>query len=303
MSIKTFFVDKDDAGERLDVYLSECLAPLSRSYIQKLIKDGGVTINGIQRKSNFRLSAGDEIVADIPEPVSLTAAAENIPLNVLYEDEDLIFIDKPKGMVVHPGAGHETGTVVNALLYHCGDSLSGINGVLRPGIVHRIDKDTSGVIVCCKNDAAHRSVAAQLAEHSINRKYYAIVNGRLEGEGTVDAPIGRSPQNRLKMAVLSTGGKRAVTHYKALEVFDKYTFVECSLETGRTHQIRVHMTHINHPLLGDAVYGNIPSRFKTDGQVLHAGQLGLIHPRTGEYLNIVSQIPDYFNNIIKQLKI
>ncbi|MBR6271429.1 MAG: RluA family pseudouridine synthase [Lachnospiraceae bacterium] len=301
MATKTFFVDKDDADCRLDRYLSDNLESLSRSYIQKLITDGHVLVGGLPRKSNYRLTGGDIITAQIPDPEPYDVKPENIPLDILYEDEDLIFIDKPKGMVVHPGAGHETGTVVNALLYHCGDSLSGINGIMRPGIVHRIDKDTSGVIVCCKNDRAHRAVAEQLARHSVNRKYFAICNGVIDADGTVDAPIARNRNNRLKMSV-SDGGRRAVTHYRVLEVFNKYTHIECCLETGRTHQIRVHMDYIHHPLLGDELYGNIPSAFKTSGQMLHAGVLGLVHPTSGEYLEIISPLPNYFKNILKSLK-
>lgn len=298
---RTFYVDIDDDGTRLDVFLSENLEDLSRSYIQKMIKDGLVSVPGKTAKSNLKLTSGQEVSIQILTPEPLHIQEENIPIEILYEDEDLIFVNKPKGMVVHPAAGHYTGTVVNALLYHCKDSLSGINGVMRPGIVHRIDKDTSGVIVICKNDTSHQGVAKQFAEHSIIRRYYAICNGCIIEDGVVDAPIDRNKINRLKMSVVNNG-KRAVTHYHVLETFDKYTYIECELETGRTHQIRVHMDHIHHPLLGDDVYGRIPSKFKTEGQVLHAGVLGLIHPRTGEYIEIKSPLPEYFEHILKSLK-
>lgn len=302
MNTKTFFVDADDEGTRLDVYLSDCLEDVSRSYIQKLIKESKAKVCGEVQKANYKLRGTEEITIDIPDPEPLNIIAEDIPFDILWEDDDLIFINKPKGVVVHPAPGHYTGTIVNGLINYLGDSLSGINGVLRPGIVHRIDMDTSGVIVICKNDFAHRSVAEQLADHSITRKYYAICNGLIEGEGTVDAPIERNKNNRLKMSVASSGGKRAVTHYKALETFDKYTYIECQLETGRTHQIRVHLNHIHHPLMGDEVYGNMPCKFKTQGQVLHAGVLGLKHPRTGEYIEVSAPLPDYFLNILNILK-
>ena len=302
MTTKSFFVDFDDEGIRLDVFLSDCLDDVSRSYIQKLIKDSKVMVHGQIQKANYKLKSGDEVVINLPDPVSLDIEGEDIPLDILWEDDDLLFINKPKGLVVHPAPGHYEGTLVNGLISYLGDNLSSINGVLRPGIVHRIDKDTSGVIVICKNDVSHRSVAEQLAVHSITRKYYAICNGRLYEDGIVDAPIERNKNNRLKMCVAKSGGKHAVTHYKVLETFDKYTYVECSLETGRTHQIRVHMDHINHPLMGDTVYGNIPCKFKTDGQVLHAGILGLVHPRTGEYIEVKAPLPAYFSNILSILK-
>ena len=240
---------------------------------------------------------------EIPDPEALDIQPENIPLDILYEDSDLLIVNKPKGMVVHPAPGHSSGTLVNGLLYHCGDSLSGINGVQRPGIVHRIDMDTTGVLVICKNDFAHNHVAHQLAEHSITRKYHAIVHGVIEeNRGTVNEPIGRSKTNRLKMAVEPFNGKRAVTQYRVLERFGKYTYVECQLETGRTHQIRVHMTHIHHPLLGDTVYGNQKSPFHLDGQTLHAKVLGLIHPRTGKYLELEAPLPDYFDDLLRKCR-
>lgn len=302
MGLNIFFADLDDAGTRVDTYLASVLEGRSRSYIQKLIRDGLVTCSGAPVKANYRISAGDEIAADIPEPRPLEVVPVKMDLDILYEDDDLIFINKPKGLVVHPGASHMDDTLVNGLMYHCPGSLSGINGVLRPGIVHRIDRDTSGVVVVCKNDAAHRSVARQLAEHSVNRRYQAICCGRLDADGTVDGPIARSKVNRQKMTVDEHGGKRAVTHYRILESFDRYTYIECRLETGRTHQIRVHMDHIGHPLLGDEVYGSRPSPFKTCGQTLHAGLLGLVHPSTGKYIECRAPLPEYFERILEGLR-
>ena len=256
MSQISLQADETYMDERLDKFLSAMLPDQSRSYLQKIIKDGNVLVNGEPKKSSYRLEDGDEVTADLPELKSPDIEPENIPLDILYEDDSILMVNKPKGMVVHPSAGHYTGTLVNAVLWHCQGQLSGINGVSRPGIVHRIDKDTTGVLVVCKNDAAHNAVAAQLKEHSITRKYRAIVHGVIkEDEGTVDAPIGRHPTERKKMASGVKNGKRAVTHYRVLERFQGYTYVECQLETGRTHQIRVHMASIHHPLLGDTVYG------------------------------------------------
>ena len=255
MSQISLQADETYMDERLDKFLSAMLPDQSRSYLQKIIKDGNVLVNGEPKKSSYRLEDGDEVTADLPELKSPDIEPENIPLDILYEDDSILMVNKPKGMVVHPSAGHYTGTLVNAVLWHCQGQLSGINGVSRPGIVHRIDKDTTGVLVVCKNDAAHNAVAAQLKEHSITRKYRAIVHGVIkEDEGTVDAPIGRHPTERKKMASGVKNGKRAVTHYRVLERFQGYTYVECQLETGRTHQIRVHMASIHHPLLGDTVY-------------------------------------------------
>ena len=291
------------AGQRIDKYLSEQLADLSRSYLQKIIKDGNVLVNGEPKKSSYRLEDGDEVTADLPELKSPDIEPENIPLDILYEDDSILMVNKPKGMVVHPSAGHYTGTLVNAVLWHCQGQLSGINGVSRPGIVHRIDKDTTGVLVVCKNDAAHNAVAAQLKEHSITRKYRAIVHGVIkEDEGTVDAPIGRHPTERKKMASGVKNGKRAVTHYRVLERFQGYTYVECQLETGRTHQIRVHMASIHHPLLGDTVYGPAKDSHHLEGQTLHAMVLGLIHPVTGEYLEVEAPLPEYFENLLKKFR-
>lgn len=275
----------------------------SRSYLQKIIKDGNVLVNGEPKKSSYRLEDGDEVTADLPELKSPDIEPENIPLDILYEDASILMVNKPKGMVVHPSAGHYTGTLVNAVLWHCQGQLSGINGVSRPGIVHRIDKDTTGVLVVCKNDAAHNAVAAQLKEHSITRKYRAIVHGVIkEDEGTVDAPIGRHPTERKKMASGVKNGKRAVTHYRVLERFQGYTYVECQLETGRTHQIRVHMASIHHPLLGDTVYGPAKDSHHLEGQTLHAMVLGLIHPVTGEYLEVEAPLPEYFENLLKKFR-
>ena len=289
--------------ERLDKFLSAMLPDQSRSYLQKIIKDGNVLVNGEPKKSSYRLEDGDEVTADLPELKSPDIEPENIPLDILYEDDSILMVNKPKGMVVHPSAGHYTGTLVNAVLWHCQGQLSGINGVSRPGIVHRIDKDTTGVLVVCKNDAAHNAVAAQLKEHSITRKYRAIVHGAIkEDEGTVDAPIGRHPTERKKMASGVKNGKRAVTHYRVLERFQGYTYVECQLETGRTHQIRVHMASIHHPLLGDTVYGPAKDTHHLEGQTLHAMVLGLIHPVTGEYLEVEAPLPEYFENLLKKFR-
>lgn len=299
----TIQTDEEQEGDRIDAFLSHFLEGYSRSYLQKIIKGGSVLVNGKSVKPNYRCRIGDEIHVEIPDPDPLEIAAEPMDLEILYEDSDLIFVNKPKGMVVHPAPGHYNGTLVNGLMAHCGHELSGINGVLRPGIVHRIDMDTTGVLVVCKNDLAHNHVAAQLAEHSITRRYRAIVHGVIrEDEGTIDLPIGRAKNNRLKMAVDQGGGKRAVTHFRVLKRFAKYTYVECQLETGRTHQIRVHMTHMHHPLLGDSLYGNIPTPYHLQGQTLHAMVLGLVHPRTGEYVECTAPLPDYFQHLLDILE-
>ena len=303
MSQISLQADETYMDERLDKFLSVMLPDQSRSYLQKIIKDGNVLVNGEPKKSSYRLEDGDEVTADLPELKSPDIEPENIPLDILYEDDSILMVNKPKGMVVHPSAGHYTGTLVNAVLWHCQGQLSGINGVSRPGIVHRIDKDTTGVLVVCKNDAADNAVAAQLKEHSITRKYRAIVHGVIkEDEGTVDAPIGRHPTERKKMASGVKNGKRAVTHYRVLERFQGYTYVECQLETGRTHQIRVHMASIHHPLLGDTVYGPAKDSHHLEGQTLHAMVLGLIHPVTGEYLEVEAPLPEYFENLLKKFR-
>ncbi len=303
MSAALFEADEEALGERLDKFLCAMLPEQSRSYLQKLIKDGSVLVNGKAEKASYRMDDGDEVAVEIPELAEPEILAEDIPLEILYEDDDLLMVNKPKGMVVHPSAGHVTGTLVNAVLFHCRGQLSGINGILRPGIVHRIDKDTTGVLVICKNDRAHRIVAAQLKEHSITRKYRAIVQGVIrEEEGIIDSPIGRHPLERKKMAVGVKNGKRALTHYRVLERFAGHTYIECQLETGRTHQIRVHMASIHHPILGDAVYGSGKNPYHLEGQALHAMVLGLIHPSTGKYVEAQAPLPPYFDALLQKLR-
>ena len=295
--------DASAEGQRIDKYLAVELSDYSRSFLQKQLKEGNVTIGEKAVKSSYQLSEEEEITVLIPDNKEPDIEPENIPLSILYEDEQLLVVDKPKGMVVHPSAGHYSGTLVNALLYHCKGNLSGINGVLRPGIVHRIDKDTTGVLVICKNDRAHRAIAEQLSVHSITRAYYAIVyNNIKEDEGTVDAPIGRMDADRKKMGINHKNGRHAVTHYRVLERFGKYTYIECRLETGRTHQIRVHMASIGHPLLGDTVYGPSKDPFKLEGQALHAKLLGFIHPSTGQYVEFESPLPPYFTALLDRLR-
>ncbi|MBO1870922.1 RluA family pseudouridine synthase [Lachnoanaerobaculum sp. Marseille-Q4761] len=294
--------EESDINKRIDVFLSKNLESFSRSYIQDLIKKGKTTIGGKTIKANYRLREGDIVALAIPKPEPLEILPENIPLDIVYEDNDVILVNKPKGMVVHPAAGHYSGTLVNALLYHCKDNLSGINGVLRPGIVHRIDMDTTGIIIVCKNDNAHQHIAKQLAEHSITRKYVAIVSGNIkEDEGVVDAAIARSKNDRKKMTV-DKDGKRAVTHFKVLERLNNYTYIECVLETGRTHQIRVHMSYLHHPLLGDEVYSNKKENTKLKGQCLHAKVLGFIHPSTNEYMEFEAPLPEYFKEILMKFR-
>ena len=300
----TLIAEKEDTGKRIDVFVSDNMDSLSRSMVQKLIESGDILVNEKKQKSNYKLRSGDIISANIPDPENVDIVAEDIPLDVIYEDEDIIVVNKPKDMVVHPAAGHFSGTLVNALMFHCGDSLSGINGELRPGIVHRIDKDTSGILVSAKNDNAHRELALQLADHSITRIYYAICFGNIkEDEGTIDKPLGRNPKDRKKMAITEKDGRRAVTHYKVLERFGKFTLMQAQLETGRTHQIRVHMASIGHPLLGDKVYGSEKQPFGVnDGQVLHAGVLGFIHPTKKEYMEFRSPLPEGFEKLIIKLR-
>lgn len=295
-------IEQQQAGIRIDKYLSDELEGISRSYIQKLMEDGNITVNQKSVKSNYKLRNNDVIQILLPDPEELNIEPENIPLSILYEDEHLLVVNKPKGMVVHPAAGHTTGTLVHALLYHCKDQLSGINGVMRPGIVHRIDQNTTGALVVCKNDNAHRHLADQLKVHSITRKYRAIVHGNVkEDTGTVHATIGRDPKDRKKMAAY-VQGKDAITHYKVLERFGNYTYIEFSLETGRTHQIRVHMKSIGHPILGDDIYGPAKCPFALEGQTLHAMVLGFIHPVTGEYMEFSAPIPEYFENLLIKLR-
>ena len=303
MNTEVLKMKPEYTGQRVDRQLSELMPELSRSYIQKLLKEGMVLANGKPVKANYKLNGKEELTVTIPDAAEPDIEPENIPLDILYEDEDLLVVNKPKGMVVHPAAGHYSHTLVNGLMYHCKDQLSGINGVMRPGIVHRIDMDTTGVIIACKNDMAHNSIAAQLKEHSITRRYQAIVHGVLKDDtGTIDAPIGRHPTDRKKMSINYNHGKNAVTHYKVLKRFRQYTHVECRLETGRTHQIRVHMASIGHPLLGDVVYG--PGKCPIaglEGQTLHAGILGFIHPRTGEYMEFTAPLPEYFEKLLNTL--
>ena len=291
-----------EEGMRLDRYLAEQIPDLTRSYLQKLLKENLAEVNGKIVKANYKVKKGDQISLELPEVQEPEAFPENIPLDILYEDEDVLLVNKPKGMVVHPAAGHLSGTLVNGVLYHCRGQLSGINGVLRPGIVHRIDRDTTGVLVVCKNDRAHQSLAAQLKEHSITRKYRAIVLGSLKEDGKVNAPIGRHPVDRKKMAVNRKNGKEAVTHYHVLEELKGYTYIECQLETGRTHQIRVHMASIGHPLLGDSVYGPSRCPFSLEGQCLHAMVLGFLHPSTGVYMEFESPLPEYFEKLLQKLQ-
>ena len=298
-----FEITENEDGERIDKCLATLIDSLSRSYIQRLIKDEAVRVNGSPVKGSYRVKQEDQLEFELPEAVEPDIEPEDIPLDILYEDRDVIVVNKPKGMVVHPAAGHYSGTLVNALMYHCGKELSGINGCMRPGIVHRIDMDTTGSVIACKNDVAHNCIAEQLKEHSLTRRYVAICHGVLrEDEGTIDRPIGRHPMERKKMAVNERNGKRAVTHYKVLQRVRDYTYIECRLETGRTHQIRVHMASIGHPLLGDEVYSNRKSPYKLQGQTLHAKILGFRHPSTGEYIETEAPLPEYFEHLLKVLE-
>lgn len=296
-----FSVSEESFGERADKYLAAQLPQYSRSFFQKLFKENLVEADRRPVKASFRLG-GEELTVMIPEAEKPDIQPENIPLDILYEDEDLLVVNKPKGMVVHPAHGHYSGTLVNALMFHCRDSLSGINGILRPGIVHRIDMDTTGSLIVCKNDAAHRAIAEQLKVHSITRRYRAIVHGIIkEDTGTVEAPIGRHPLDRKKMAVNEKNGKPAVTHYKVLKRFRQFTYIECELETGRTHQIRVHMASLHHPLLGDSVYGPSKCPYTLDGQTLHAMTIGFVHPSTGKYMEFSAPLPEYFEKLLAKL--
>ena len=302
MRLEEFQIETEN-GERIDKYLSNEMSGFSRSYIQKLMKDGHVYVNGKPVTANYKLAYDDMITVEIPDLVEPEIVPENMPLDILYEDDDILIVNKPKGMVVHPAAGHYSGTLVNALMYHCGESLSGINGVMRPGIVHRIDMDTTGSLLVCKNDQAHQKLAEQLKVHSIKRVYHAIVCGNLkEDSGTIDAPIGRHPVDRKKMSINYQNGREAVTHYQVLERFGDYTYISCRLETGRTHQIRVHMASIRHPLLGDNVYGPQKCPFKLQGQTLHAKILGITHPTTGEYMEFDAPLPEYFEDLLGRMR-
>lgn len=298
-----FEIPPEMEGERIDKCIFGMMDGVSRSSIQRLIKNDGISVNDLSVKASYRAKADDAVRFALPPSEELDIPAQDIPLDILYEDKDLLIVNKPKGMVVHPAPGHYEGTLVNAVMYHCKGDLSGINGVLRPGIVHRIDKDTTGSLIICKNDKAHNAIAELLKTHDITRKYRAVVFGSLEqDEGTISAPIGRHPKDRKKMAVNEKNGKRAVTHYRVLERFNGYTYVECSLETGRTHQIRVHMAHIGHPLLGDELYSNgRKPPVKLEGQALHAMTIGFVHPSTGEYMEFEAPLPQYFEELLTYL--
>ncbi|BEP29480.1 RluA family pseudouridine synthase [Helicovermis profundi] len=297
-----FIIDTENEGKRLDVFLTKILDGYSRNYIQKLIKDGYINVNSkVVTTKKYAIKENDTVEIFIPKPVNLDVEAEDIFVEIVYEDDDVIIVNKPQGMVVHPAPGNYSGTLVNALLFHA-KSLSNINGVVRPGIVHRIDKDTSGLLMIAKNNKSHNSLAAQLKDHSSTRKYIAIVHGNIvEDQGTIDKPIARNPKNRLKMAVVE-GGRESVTHYKVLKRYQTFTLVECQLETGRTHQIRVHMSYINHPLLGDNLYGPKNSKIKYSGQALHAKTLGFVHPTTNKYIEFNSELPEYFVELIKKIE-
>ena len=303
MDVHRFQISTEWEGTRVDKFLSSNLEFLSRSYIQKMIGEQRVTVKGRMVKANYVLSAGDEIEFCIPPSVEPQILPQDIPLDILYEDEDMIVVNKPKGMVVHPSSGHYSDTLVNALLFHCRSSLSGINGVMRPGIVHRIDKDTTGSIIACKNDFAHESIAKQLKEHTILRRYRAICMGRLkEDEYTINAPIGRHPTERKKMAINRQNGKPAITHIKVLERLNNATYIECCLETGRTHQIRVHLSSLGHPLLGDEIYGDSRNKYGLQGQTLHAYILGFSHPRDDHFIETKAELPVYFENLLRKLQ-
>ncbi|MBQ8000488.1 MAG: RluA family pseudouridine synthase [Ruminococcus sp.] len=299
----TFVVDSAQAGQRIDKFLSENIPDKSRSFIASVIEDGAAVVNNRTVSKSYKVTAGDEVCVTVSEACELEAVPQNIPLDIVYEDDDLIVVNKPKGMVVHPAAGNPHGTLVNALLYHCQGNLSGINGVLRPGIVHRIDKNTSGLLVVAKSDRAHFSLSEQIKEHSMTREYRAVIYGHLkEQDGEVDAPIGRSTIDRKRMCVTDKNSKHAVTHYTVLEEFRDFSYISCRLETGRTHQIRVHMSYIGHPLAGDDVYGPKKVITELSGQCLHAVRLGFIHPVSGDYMEFTSELPDYFNKFLDKVR-
>lgn len=298
-----FIVGEDIAGERLDKFVSSSLSDITRSFVQKLIDKKNISVNSNYKSCNYKIRYNDIIEVNIPSPEIIKTLPENIPLNIIYEDDDLLVVNKPKGMVVHPAVGNFTGTLVNALLYHCGDTLSGINGEIRPGIVHRIDKDTSGLLIVAKNDYAHNKLALQIKEHSFNREYEAVVYGNIKNqEGIIDAPIGRNPADRKKMAVTSKASKNAITHYRVLNRYNGFTHIKLKLETGRTHQIRVHMAYIGHPVAGDILYGPKKVIKSLNGQCLHARLIGFIHPRSGKYIEFETELPDYFKNFLLEIK-
>lgn len=301
--VEVLIVTEAISGERIDTVVSDSFPYLTRSAVQKLIADSNILVNANPVAKNYKVRPGDVIEVAIPEPEPLSVEPQNIPIDVLFEDDDLLVVNKPKGMVVHPAPGNPDGTLVNALMYHCAGSLSGINGVIRPGIVHRIDKDTSGLLIVAKNDFAHVNLAEQIKDHSFTREYRAVVHGNIKDDaGTVCAPIGRSPKDRKKMAVTDKNSREATTHYEVIERFPGYTYIKCRLETGRTHQIRVHMAYIGHPVAGDSVYGpkNTPTELK--GQCLHAGLIGFIHPRSGEYIELSAPLPEYFQKFLRKLE-
>ena len=304
MKTETFEVLLEQENERLDKYVSLIYPDFSRSFFQKLIKDSAILVNDKPEKANYRMKAEDVVSIRFPDAVETAIEAENIPLDILYEDQDVLIVNKPKGMVVHPSAGHYSGTLVNGILYHCKDSLSGINGEIRPGIVHRIDMDTTGSLIVCKNDISHVNIAKQIKEHSVNRIYEGIVHGNVkQDEGTIEGAIGRHPIDRKKMAINEKNGKPAITHYKVLERFGNYTYMQFKLETGRTHQIRVHMASIGHPLLGDNLYASGKTAFKNlIGQTLHAKTIGFVHPTIHEYMEFQAPLPEYFENLLSRLK-
>lgn len=304
MNSYDFIIDSENIGIRLDKFLADSIKDTTRSAIVSLIDDDCVVVNDKVTAKNYKLKAGDRVNVQIPDPVPYEAKAENIPLDIVYEDNDLLVVNKPKVMVVHPAAGNYTGTLVNALLYHCKDNLSGINGILRPGIVHRIDKNTSGLLIVAKNDIAHKHLAEQIKEHSFTREYEAIVLGNFkEDKGTVNAPIGRHHIDRKRMTVTSKNSKNAVTHYEVLCRYKGYTHIKCILETGRTHQIRVHMAYLGHPVSGDDVYGSKKEKVSFQGQCLHARKIGFIHPVTKKYLEFTSELPDYFKDFLRKLEL
>ena len=293
--------DETNIGERLDKYISENTEDISRSYAATLSKNGAITAGGKNLDKNYKIKGGEVIEIELPEPILQEVTPEEIPIDIVYEDRNLLVINKPQGMVVHPAPGNYSGTLVNALLYHCKDSLSAINGVVRPGIVHRIDKETSGLLVVAKDNQSHIELSSQIKDKKALRAYWALVNGKVKEDGTVNAPIARHPKDRKKMAVVK-GGREAVTHYKVLEEFEGYTLLECVLETGRTHQIRVHMAHIGHRLVGDKPFGQQKEKLNLEGQLLHAKTLGFNHPKTGETMQFTSEIPEYFENVLNVLR-
>ncbi len=300
-----YTVEPEFDNLRLDKYLSYAYPDKSRNFFQKLLKNNDVSVNGNPEKASYRVSVGDEISVTIPKDEEIEIVAENIPLDILYEDEDILVVNKPKGMVVHPAPGHLNGTLVNAIMYHCKDDLSGINGKIRPGIVHRIDMDTTGSLIVCKNDFSHNIIAEQIKNHTVNRIYYGFVAGNVKDDkGRIETTIGRHPTDRKKMAVNVKGGRSAITHYKVIERFKSgvSTFIEFKLETGRTHQIRVHMASLNHPLLGDSVYGSGKNPYHLKGQALHAGVIGFNHPRSGEYIEVAAPMPEYFDTLFKRFR-